>query len=151
MGGRGAALCLVAVAALAGCNALRINPPAPTVPPPKPAQIVVANQTTMAITVFVNGVRIADFPAASGDTLGAARLPPLPWSVAARTSTRRVLAAFDVQAVDLQFTLATNGGIEGTIPGARVDLSCGTLRMWAGDQPMSGPIPGPGTPGDCEP
>lgn len=151
MARRGALLCLIAVGLLVGCNALRILRPAPTPPPPKPAQIVIANQTALALMVVVNDANVAEVPAMSGDTLHADRLPPLPWLVVVKTTAGRVLASFVVHPADLEYTLAANGGIESTIPGARVDLSCGTLRMWAGDAPMSGPIPGPGTPGDCEP
>ena len=32
----------------------------------------------------------------------------------------------------------------------RVDLSCGVLRIWSGP-PLLGGVPGPGSPGDCEP
>ena len=34
--------------------------------------------------------------------------------------------------------------------GARVDLSCGRIDITSGVF-MSGPVPGPGVPGDCDP
>jgi hypothetical protein len=141
----------LALVVLGGCSLLGLHPRALTPPTQKRAEINTANQTTLNLAVFVNGTKVADYAAGAGGTLDADQLPPLPWSVAVKTVTGRTLAAFDVQPADLQLTIAANGGILGRIPGARVDLSCGTLRMWAGDQPMSGPPPGPGTPGDCEP
>lgn len=115
-----------------------------------PAQITTANQTTLDLSVFVNGALITTVPARNGSTLTAGQLPPMQWEVEVRTGRGRVLASFSATAADLQWTVMGEG-VGGTIPGVRLDLSCGYLRMWVGDHPLSGPPPGPGTPGDCEP
>jgi hypothetical protein len=146
-----AVLSLFAIVALGGCSLAQIV----RAPVPAPAagaeQIVIVNQTTLDLRIWVNGSRILAVPARTGNTLGSEQLPPLPWSVEARTTRGRVIAAFQVHPTDLEPTATDSGGTESVIAGASVDLSCGFLRMWAGERPLSGPVPGPGAPGDCRP
>ena len=136
---------------LGGCSLARVvGAPVPA-PDAEAAQIVIVNQTTLDLRIWVNGSKLLGVPARTGNTLGSDQLPPLPWSVEARTTRGRVVGAFQVQPSDLVPTPAGSGGTEWVIAGASVDLSCGFLRMWAGEHPLSGPEPGPGTPGDCRP
>lgn len=100
----------------------------------------VANGTTLEVWVLVNGRLVDRVPAGAHAEIPVAELGPHPWVVEARTSTGRVLLRLDVPAP------VTNT----TGRGARTDLSCGRLDVFAGP-PMMGPAPGPGVPGDCEP
>jgi hypothetical protein len=146
-----AAFSLVALMLLGDCQLLRIARGPRSLPRPQPEQIVISNGTTLDLSLFVNGTKVLDVPAKGGDTLGADRLPSLPWSVEARTVNGRVVAAFSASEADLKPTRGDHLGVQWTIPGDRVDLSCGMLVMWAGDHPIAGPPPGPGAPGDCQP
>jgi hypothetical protein len=113
------------------------------------AQLGISNGTTLAVTLVVNGQRVADYPAGSGATIELAALPPLPWDVMALTSSGRLLTSMEVAADAAGMPQGTPGG--GTF--GRVDLSCGRLTIWAGDSQPSGPAPppSPGTSGDCAP
>ena len=51
---------------------------------------------------------------------------------------------------DLQATTNPDGGSSANGIGGRIDLSCGRLDIWSG-VPVIGPMPGPGSPGDCLP
>jgi hypothetical protein len=107
----------------------------------------------LTVTVFVNGARLADFPPSGPDpSFDVAALPPLPWTVEARTSTGRILTSMEVKPGDVRTTTVA-GGRETTGTMGRVDLSCGRLTIWAGDVMPSGPAPAspPGSPGDCVP
>lgn len=70
-------------------------------------------------------------------------LPPLPWVVAATTPTGRVLVTLEIPGEDHEGTYA------------RADLSCGTVMLWFGNEPIYGPAPPPpgaaGVQGDCDP
>jgi len=111
----------------------------------------VSNDTSIAVVLVVNGVPVKTFEANGVGVLAvpAARLPPLPWSVGARTSSGRVLTTLTVAAQD-----AVQSGAVTSIPSTQIDLSCGRLTIWAGDSPPSGPMPPspPSTIGpDCAP
>jgi hypothetical protein len=147
---RVAAFALLA-AILGGCSLLGIGRAPRTLPPPQPAQIEISNQTTLDVDLFVNGSQVASVPGRTSKLLTARELPTMPWSVEARTIKGRVLGAFATTESDLLPTRGEHGGVGWTIPGTGVDLSCGRLRIFVGDHPPSGPPPGPGTPGDCEP
>jgi hypothetical protein len=137
--------------ALGGCSLAQIvRQPVPA-PPAEAEQIVIVNQTRLDLRIWVNGSRVLAVPAGTGNTLGSEQLPPLPWSVEARTTRGRIIATFQVHPTDLEPTVTDSGGAESVIAGASVDLSCGFLRIWAGEHPIAGPEPGPGTPGDCRP
>jgi len=114
--------------------------------------LTVANQTELAVSLFVNGDLIAEFSAQTGERVGA-DLPPLPWDVEARSPRGRVLASMRVDVGDVRTETDADGVITHTTAFGRVDLSCGRLTIWAGDAAPSGPAPGPdpGIPGDCAP
>ena len=131
---------------LAGCSA-----PTPPIPSPSPlaspsavplavSQLNVSNQTTITVTVLVNGhviatvrpgVQLAPIPAV---------LPPRPWSIETHSPTGRVLSSLQISATD--YVDNQDGR------GVRADLSCGRLDLWSGP-PMMGPVPIPGPSGDC--
>lgn len=141
----GAALCLSSCSALGQTSA----PAVPDRPP-----LGVSNGTTLVVTVFVNGRPIATFaPGAPVPTIDVGTLPPLPWTVEAKSPSGRVLTTMDVQPGMVRATTYPDGHVETTGTIGRVDLSCGSLRIWAGSSQPSGPAPMPssGTPGDCDP
>jgi len=101
------------------------------------------------MSVVVNGQRVADFPAWGPEpSIDVATLPPLPWTVEARSPSGRVLASMHVEPGQVSSSGNSFTGAMG-----RVDLSCGRLTIWAGDAPPLGPAPDPaaGTPNDCAP
>jgi hypothetical protein len=110
-----------------------------------PAEPRVANGTTLTVTLFVNGRSVADVPpGGSESSVSDTALPPLPWTVEARTSSGRVLATA------FAGTGATGSGQSGRYD---FDLTCGRLTIWTGEtQPPAPAASGsPGTPGDCAP
>ena len=112
----------------------------------------ISNGTSMTVGLFLNGVAEGTYGPQSGTQLSGANLPALPWDLEARTTSGRVLTSMHVTSDELQPTVqagvTTNTGVL-----ARVDLSCGSLRVWAGGSAPSGPAPDPsaGQPGDCRP
>jgi hypothetical protein len=104
-----------------------------------------SNQTTLTLTLFVNGNQVAVMAPGDAQDIAGARLPALPWNVEARTSKGRVILSMTVEPGDV-----VHAGNEWKGDGVRVDLSCGRLDIWSGP-PLLGPVPGPGEPGDCEP
>ena len=124
---------------------------APT-PPPR-VSLGISNGTTLTVTLFVNGQRVADVPAGGpAPTIDPAALPQLPWSVEARSPSGRVLTSMRVEPGQIRSTTGPAGDAQHTGVLGRVDLSCGRLTIWAGDEQPSGPapVPSPGTPGDCD-
>lgn len=121
---------------------------------PGTVKLGISNGTTLDVSIFVNGQKVADVPASGPvPTIDPATLPPLPWEVEARSPTGRVLTSMTVEPG--QVWSKTGPGGEGDYSGTigRVDLSCGRLTIWAGDIQPSGPAPLPsaGSPGDCAP
>jgi len=114
--------------------------------------LTVANQTELAVSLFVDGDLVAEFPAQTGERVDA-DLPPLPWDVEARSPNGRVLTSMRVELGDVRTETDANGVRTHTAAFGRADLSCGRLTIWAGDVAPSGPAPGPnpGVPGDCAP
>jgi hypothetical protein len=110
----------------------------------------VDNGTTLAVTLTVNGTEIETVPPQTQRVVGADILPPLPWNVRAVSPSGRLLLDLEVVAGSVSETTDANGGTSMRGAGNRVDLSCGRLDVYAGP-PLVGPMPGPGTPGDCEP
>jgi hypothetical protein len=104
-----------------------------------------SNGTTTAVDIIVNGAKVASLAPGADGTIAAASLPALPWTVFANTSGGRTLEGLTVKPGDVIQNGETQQGVA-----ARVDLSCGRLDLWVGP-PLSGPAPGPGTPGDCNP
>jgi hypothetical protein len=143
MGGRLGILAVIA-AIVSACS---------TLPPPvsavAPIEFGYANGTRLEVAVVINGRVVSVLAPGDGSAQVDAPLPALPWHVEARTSSGRVLGSFDLAAG--QATCEPVGDAM-RCAGAliRVDLSCGRLDIWAGVRP-SGPVPGPGVPGDCVP
>jgi hypothetical protein len=135
--------------ALSACNALPTLAPADERP-----RLGVANGTTLDVTLWVNGVPVARFPA-GGPTpeIDMSLMRPLPWLVEARSPTGRLLTSMRVEPGQVWSTTRPDGGREASGAMGRVDLSCGRLTIWAGDFQPSGPAPRQpaGQPGDCVP
>jgi hypothetical protein len=112
--------------------------------------LVVSNQTTLTVTIVVNGAVARTVQPQTQETVTAKELPPLPWSVQTRGPSGRVLSQMTVRVGDISERDLPSGGREMKGDAVRVDLSCGRLDMWSGP-PLLGPPPGPGTPGDCDP
>jgi hypothetical protein len=124
---------------VAGCGLLQREPPT----------LQISNGTTLLVILTINGRDIGEFrPGVGGKVFHEQPLPDLPWTVEARTEGGRLLTSMVVLPGDVT-THADGSGSTGKF--GRVDLSCGSLRIWAGDFVLSGPLPGPGKPGDCEP
>ena len=112
----------------------------------------ISNGTTLTVTIVINGRTVATAePEGDGREVDPLTLPNLPWSVEARTPSGRLLTSMTVKAGDIWTTARPGGAVESTGAFARVDLTCGSLRIWAGDVMPSGPIPASpaGVPGDC--
>ena len=115
----------------------------------------VSNGTTIPVVVWLNGERLAEVAPSAESGAEASEvqgLPALPWHVEVRTQSGRTLTAIDVHPGDITSTVTGDQRVRHGVAD-RVDLSCGTLRVWAGDVMPSGPQPpeNPGQPGDCEP
>jgi hypothetical protein len=106
-------------------------------------KLSIANYTTIAVTLVVNGKVIETVPAGGYQDPIKGELPGLPWNVETRSPSGRVLSRMTVNAGDVWQTMNEAKG-----DAVRVDLSCGRLDVWSG-APLLGPIPGPGQPGDC--
>jgi hypothetical protein len=107
--------------------------------------ISVANGTTLDVTIIVNGSAVGRVNAGDAAEIPPGEMPPLPWSVDARSPSGRLLVSMTVQPGDVDREGNEQRGV-----GGRVDLSCGRLDLWSGP-PMLGPAPGDGVPGDCLP
>jgi hypothetical protein len=110
----------------------------------------VSNQTTLTVTLVVNGAVTRTVAPRTNETVAPKELPPLPWSIETRRPSGRVLSQMTVRDGDVWETNLPGGGREMKGDAVRVDLSCGRLDMWSGP-PLLGPPPGSGTPGDCDP
>jgi hypothetical protein len=118
-------------------------------PAPSPYGLSVSNETTIAVTVVVNGEVVATIPAGVGEDPIAAWLPPLPWSVETRSPSGRVLSTMTVNAGDVVYTSSdANGRSSAKGDAVRVDLACGRLDVWSGP-PLAGPMFSAG-PGSCD-
>lgn len=110
-----------------------------------PTELSYSNQTSIPVDLVVNGTKIATIAAGRDGKVPLSVLPPLPWNATAQTARGRTLASLIVRPGDV---VKDGNGQRGV--GIRADLSCGRLEIWSGP-PLSGPAPGPGTPGDCDP
>ena len=119
-------------------------------PPAASDAVNISNDTTIPVRVFVNGLQVADLDPHDGVEIAPGDLPPPPWAVDVHTFGQRSLVSLDVPANPVTRTVLPGGGE--SIKGAanRVDLSCGRIDIWVGP-PILGPVPEPGTPGDCDP
>jgi hypothetical protein len=136
------ALATTAAALVAGCAGA--SPPWGS-----PNDLHVENETTRAVTVMVNGAKVATLGAHESVTLPAAGLPASRWRVEARLPGGTVVLGVVVEQASV-IPMPEVGGkavVEGTSMWA--DLSCGRIGVWVGT-PAERPSVGPGTPGDCE-
>jgi hypothetical protein len=108
----------------------------------------IENDTTIAVTLVVNGKAIETVPAGGYEDPIKAELPSLPWNVETRSPSGRVLSSMTVYPGDVWQTTEPNGNGEAHGDAVRVDLSCGRLDVWSGP-PLLGPAPDPGPSGDC--
>ena len=93
----------------------------------------VNNDTTIAVTIVVNGTKLETVPGNTVEQPIKADLPPLPWHVEAVSPSGRLLTSLDVHYP----------------PAAvRVDLSCGRLELLYGTV-LLGPAFSPG-PESCD-
>ena len=122
--------------------------------PTTPVDLGIANGTTLTVSLYVNGRLVSDsHPGAPSPSIDPNSLPPLPWTVEARSATGRVLTAMLVEPGEVWMAIGPDDQVSHNGTFGRVDLSCGRLTIWAGDVVPSGPIPppSPGSPGDCVP
>jgi hypothetical protein len=112
---------------------------------PEDMSLDVANGSTLKVALVVNGSKVDDVGVNGVDHVVAARLPALPWNAQLLSPSGRELLRLTVHAGDVHRTDNSASG-----DAARIDLSCGRIDLWSGPQPI-GPMPGPGTPGDCVP
>jgi hypothetical protein len=124
--------------------------PSSALPSPSGTQMTLSieNDTTIAVTLVVNG-KVIEIVAAGGyeDPIKA-DLPSLPWNVETRSPSGRVLSSMTVHAGDVWETTDGNGGGAARGDAVRVDLSRGRLDVWSGP-PILGPAFNPGPSGDC--
>jgi hypothetical protein len=136
--GLGATLALCATLA-AGCSSSAGASPSASAAIP----LSVANSTTIAVTIVVNGETVATVqPGSQADIT--AGLPPLPWDVESRSPSGRVLSSMTVREGDYWATMHPDGHTEIRGDGVRVDLSCGRLDIWYGPR-LLGPMFSPGS------
>ena len=130
---------LLAVAFVAGCSAA-------AAPRPDPHDVGVKNNTTMTVSLAVNGAGLGVFAPHSTSTVQVRTA--FPWNVVAKTAGGRTLVRMTVNQGDIQPPPNPGGDEQSTVAG-RVNLSCGELSIFAGDVPPAGAAPGNGSPGDC--
>jgi len=102
----------------------------------------VQNSTTVMLTIVVNGrpgVRVAPGVLATGF----ADLPVLPWTVEARTESGRTLATMFVGDAQDTMPADVDSGVEVIGSSAAFPLSCGSLTMWTGPDPVADSEPTP--------
>ena len=139
-----APLVIVAMAAVSTCA----GPP----PPDDPAlyDIHAANGTTIPISIAVDGKVVIEVPAGGEVEIPSGTISRPPYTIELRVPSGRVLDSMPVAPGSV--TQVRNSDGTGSASGVflREDLSCGQFTLWLGIRP-SGPAPGPGTPGDCDP
>jgi hypothetical protein len=142
---------VLAAIAVSGCVG-RGGASEPTAtPPPSPTATVtlsIANYTTIAVTLVVNGSVVEVVPPGGYQDPIKVALPALPWTVETRSPSGRDLSSMTVRPGDVWQTSYPGGGGAAHGDAVRVDLSCGRIDVWSGP-PLLGPPPGPGTSGDC--
>lgn len=135
-----------------GCSVAASLLPTVERPVGRPIGVEVSNETTLPITLVVNGAIVRNIGPHDGthEPIASDILGPMPWKVEAKTPSGRILLTMTVNEGDVVYQDFGDG--HGSIKGdgTRVDLSCGRLDLWAGP-PLFGPMPGPGVPGDCVP
>jgi hypothetical protein len=100
---------------------------------PSPAtSLGIENDTTVAVSLVVNGQTAATLPP-GGSEESSANLPARPWTVEARTASGRVLATMFVGIGPADPAVADDSSTSGS--SAQFPLSCGSIRMWTGNAP----------------
>jgi hypothetical protein len=117
--------------------------------PTRTLDLTVSNQTTLVVTVVVNGGVLQSVPPGEVRAILVSG-GSVPWAVEARAPSGRVLSSMTVRPGDVSQTTNPDGGRTQRGAAVRVDLSCGRLDMWSGP-PLAGPVPGPGKLGNCQP
>jgi len=133
---------------LAACDA---SIPADTVVHPA---IGILNGTPFPVTLVIDGTPVADFDAGGPlRSFDPEALPTLPWDVEARSPSGRVLSSVHVTPADVTQAIASDGTTSIRSVFDRTDLSCGSVTIWVGGLPPSGPgpVPPPPSPDDCAP
>jgi hypothetical protein len=110
---------------------------------PSPAQVVlpnfsVSNETTVPVTIAINGIVVGTLPAGSAENPIPAVLPSRPWTVEARSPSGRVLDTLTVTAQDYLAKFA------------RADLACGRIDIWSGGPQPLGPAVSPDPSRTCD-
>ena len=119
---------LVPAFLLAACQAV------PTVARPN---LGIANDTSVTVTLFVNGASLGDVPPGSVEpTVDEAALPPLPWTVTVRSASGQVLGTM----------FAGSAAGNGTFSAQFGDLACGQVTVWIGATEPAEPASPPGGP-----
>lgn len=109
----------------------------------------IANGTTIAVTLVVNGTVVETVaPGGYQDPVPPTEMPPLPWQVEARSPSGRLLSSLTVHQGDVWQQSTPSGGTLLHGDAVRADLSCGRLDIWSGP-PLGGPMFMPGPSGDC--
>jgi hypothetical protein len=107
-------------------------------PQPSPQlTLSIANETSIAVGLVVNGSVVATVPAGVTEDPVKATLPALPWTVEARSPSGRTLETMIVRPGDTQ-TMSSENGQTQTGDVTRVLLGCGRLAIWAGPE-IEGP------------
>jgi hypothetical protein len=111
----------------------------------------ILNNTTIPVSVVVNDQDVDILEPSSSADIEGGSLPTLPWHVEVRTSGGRDLVALDVPPGSVHDEPNLDGTGSYSAPATRIDLSCGQVRIYVGRMMPGGPVPGPGSPGDCDP
>jgi hypothetical protein len=143
-----AVACAAAIGTLlAACGAI------PGVGPADPGSIPdfgASNETKLDIGLFVNGQLVAKLSPGQSIDKTTTRMPPLPWSVEARSATGRVLGSTSVEPGGATCTPVEGGTERCTGALILVTLVCGRFEFFAGTVP-SIPAPAPGVGEPCDP
>ncbi|MEA2518753.1 MAG: hypothetical protein QOF49_833 [Chloroflexota bacterium] len=143
MTARSAAAVVVLVASLvAGCNHAIFGPD---------YSVTVENDATIPVNLVVNEKAVTVILPGNGAIIHAGEMPGLPWRLALTTAGGRTLVTLPVADGSIVDERAADGTGSYSAPATRIDLSCGSIGLYAGDATPRGPAPGPGTPGDCDP
>lgn len=103
-------------------------------------RLSIANETTISVTLVVNGTVIETVPPETRQEFVPGPLPPLPWTVEARSPSGHTLTTLEVHSAA---EVSSNFG-----RAVRADLSCGRIDIWAGPPLAGGPFTS-GASGDC--
>jgi predicted small secreted protein len=133
---------MLAAVLLAGCQ---------SIPGIGNDRLHLADNTEIAVTLVVNGREVAVVQPSSSVDFGPADLGPMPWHVAVRTAGGRDLLTLDVEPDSVHDDPNLDGTGSYSAPATGLDLSCGQLLVYVGRMMPGGGVPGPGTPGDCDP